>query len=87
MVFSSNLVDVSWDSGCGLINGIHQDPLMFCQGMNPKTRGPAEFKEWKSMQSTAFAERLRAEDIMVQIGSGAMAANGCFQRNIENQRG
>ena len=35
MVVFQNLVDVSqdrrWDSGCGLINGIHQDPLLFCQ--------------------------------------------------------
>jgi len=37
--------------------------------MDPKTRQekgwPAEFEEWKSMQSTALAKRLRAEDIMV----------------------
>ena len=35
MVVFKNLVDFSqdrrWDSGCGLINGIHQDPLMFAR--------------------------------------------------------
>jgi len=34
------------------------------------------------MQSTALVKRLRAEDIMVQTGSGAMAVNGCFQKNM-----
>ena len=43
---------------------------------------PAEFEDWKSMQSTAVAKRLRAKDIMVQTGSGAVAANGCFQKNM-----
>jgi len=53
-------------------------------GMDPKTREemgwPAEFEDWKSMQSTALAKRLRAEDIMAQTGS--MVANGCFQKNM-----
>jgi len=35
MVVFQNLLDVSqdrrWDSGCGLIDGIYQDALMFCQ--------------------------------------------------------
>ena len=35
---------------------------------------PAEFEDWKSMQSTALAKRLRAEDIKAQTGS--MVANG-----------
>jgi len=55
-------------------------------GMDLKIRKemgwPAEFEEWKSMQSTAWAKRLRAEDIMAQTGSGAVAANGCFQKNM-----
>jgi len=34
------------------------------------------------MQSTSLAKRLRAEDIMVKTGSGAMVANGCFQKNM-----
>ena len=37
---------------------------------------PAEFEDWKSMQSTALAKRLRAEDIKAQTGS--MVANGFF---------
>jgi len=54
--------------------------------MDPKIREemgwPVELKEWKSMQSTALDKRLRAEDIMAQTGSGAVAANGCFQKNM-----
>ena len=53
-------------------------------GMDPNTREemcwPAEFEDWKIMQSTALAKRLRAEDIMAQTGS--MVANGCFQKNM-----
>ena len=53
-------------------------------GMDPNTREemgwPAEFEDWKSMQSTALAKRLRAEDIMAQTGS--VAANGCFHKNM-----
>jgi len=45
--------------------------------MDPNTREemgwPAEFEDWKSMQSTALAKRLRAEDLMAQTGS--MVAN------------
>jgi len=54
--------------------------------MDPKTREemgwPAELKERRSIQSTALDKRLRAEDIMAQTGSGAVAANGCFQKNM-----
>ena len=53
-------------------------------GMDPKTREemgwPAEFEDWNSMQSTALAKRLRAQDIMAQTDS--MVANGCFQKNM-----
>jgi len=52
--------------------------------MDPNTREEmgwsAEFEDWKSMQSTAVAKRLRAKDIMAQTGS--MVANGCFQKNM-----
>ena len=41
---------------------------------------PAEFEDWKSMQSTALAKRLRAEDIKAQTGS--MVGNGCFLNNM-----
>jgi len=54
--------------------------------LDPKIREemgwPAHFEEWQSMKSTALAKRLRAEDIQVQTGSGAVAPNGCFQKNM-----
>jgi len=53
-------------------------------GMDPNAREemgwPAEFEDWKSMQSTALAERLKAEDIKAQTCS--MVANGCFLKNM-----
>jgi len=47
--------------------------------VGPQNSRPAEFEDWKSMQSTALAKRLRAEDIKAQTGS--MVNNDCFLNN------
>jgi len=59
----------TWETGVGMDRNAREE-----------MGWPAEFEDWKSMQSTALAKRLRAEDIKAQTGS--MVGNGCFLNNM-----
>jgi len=57
------------DSGCGLINGIHQDPLMFCQVFH--SRVISSFCSFVSINKQSYHNWPYIEDLEINRGHSA----------------